>query len=230
MFRSRSDTEAIIHLYEEYGRGLRPPPAAACSPSPSGTSGDGPAAGARPHRRQAALLRDPPGRACLRLGDQGPARPPRGHSAAATTPPLSPLPDLRRGPAADTLFEGIHKLPAGHHLLLDVDSGAQRLERYWVPRPDPETVARGRRPAEEYVERLEALVRESIGLRMMSDVPVWRVSLGRRRLSANVALMAELADRPVQHVFGRDRGRRGLRRARRGARLARRSAPTTTRW
>src|SRR5439155_15774881 len=70
------------------------------------------------------------------------------------------------------------------------------LERYWEPLPDREMLAHPRRP-EEYVERLEALVRESIGLRMMSDVPYGAFLSGGVDSSLNVALMAELADRPV---------------------------------
>src|SRR5205823_13651580 len=53
------------------------------------------------------------------------------------------------------------------------------------------------RAPEEYVELLEALVRESIGLRMMSDVTYGAFLSGAVGSSLNVALMADLADRPV---------------------------------
>jgi asparagine synthase (glutamine-hydrolysing) len=99
-------------------------------------------------------------------------------------------------PAPHTLFDGIQKLPPGHRLIVDADTGQQRLERYWQPLPDPVERSTTRDP-EEYVERLEALVRESIGLRMMSDVPYGAFLSGGLDSSLNVALMAELADRPV---------------------------------
>jgi asparagine synthase (glutamine-hydrolysing) len=99
-------------------------------------------------------------------------------------------------PAPATLFAGIRKLAPGHRLIVDADTGEHSLERYWQPLPDPEESGR-RRPPEEYVERLERLVRESIRLRMMSDVPYGAFLSGGLDSSLNVALMAELADRPV---------------------------------
>ena len=79
---------------------------------------------------------------------------------------------------------------------MDVDSGERTLERYWEPLPDAE-LANVTLADEEYVDRLEALVRESIGLHMMSDVPYGAFLSGGVDSSLNVALMAELADRPV---------------------------------
>ena len=99
-------------------------------------------------------------------------------------------------PAPHTLFAGVEKLPPGHRLLIDVETGQRTLQRYWQPLPDAAELLVRREP-EEYVERLEALVRESIGLRMMSDVPYGAFLSGGVDSSLNVALMAELADRPV---------------------------------
>src|SRR5262249_3166453 len=93
-------------------------------------------------------------------------------------------------PAPRTLFEGIFKLGPGRILLVDADNGQQTPRRYWEPLPDPDERGQSRHP-EEYVERLEAIVRESIGLRMMSDVPYGAFLSGGVDSSLNVALMAE---------------------------------------
>lgn len=95
-----------------------------------------------------------------------------------------------------TLFAGVKKLAAGHRLVLDLDTHGMQEDRYWQPLPDVE-IEKRRLADEDYVERLEASVRESISLRMMSDVPYGAFLSGGLDSSLNVALMAELADRPV---------------------------------
>jgi asparagine synthase (glutamine-hydrolysing) len=195
-FRSQCDSEVILHLYEEYGADcvhhLRGMFAFALWDS---------------RRRRLLLARDRIGvkplyfaalPGTLLFGSEikalfgHPALGPRLNEDA-----LSLYLTFAAVPAPRTLFEGVEKLPPGHRLIVDADTGERTLERYWQPLPDPDELARGRRPAEEYVERLEALVRESIGLRMMSDVPYGAFLSGGVDSSLNVALMAELADRPV---------------------------------
>ena len=194
-FRSHCDAEVILHLYEELGpdciHELRGMFALALWDS---------------RRRQLLLARDRIGVKPLyfaRTSDalifgseikalfEYPGLEPR-----LNEPALSLFLTFAATPAPQTLFEGIQKLPPGHRLIVDADTGQQRLERYWQPLPDPDERATRRQP-EEYVERLEALVRESIGLRMMSDVPYGAFLSGGVDSSLNVALMAELADRPV---------------------------------
>jgi asparagine synthase (glutamine-hydrolysing) len=194
-FRSRCDAEVILHLYEEYGPDcvdhLRGMFAFALWDS---------------RRRRLLLARDrigvkplyfaalPRG---LAFGSEIKAL--FGHPALSprlNEPALSLYLTFAATPAPGTLFAGVEKLPPGHRLLVDADTGQRSLERYWQPLPDPTELGRQRHP-EEYVERLEALVRESIGLRMMSDVPYGAFLSGGVDSSLNVALMAELADRPV---------------------------------
>jgi asparagine synthase (glutamine-hydrolysing) len=194
-FRSRCDAEVILHLYEEYGpdcvHHLRGMFAFAIWDR---------------RRRQLLLARDRIGvkplyfaalPRALVFGSEikalfaHPALSPRLNEEA-----LSLYLTFAATPAPRTLFEGVEKLPPGHRLIVDVETGRRSLERYWQPLPDPDVLAQ-RWSAEGYVERLEELVRESIGLRMMSDVPYGAFLSGGVDSSLNVALMAELADRPV---------------------------------
>jgi asparagine synthase (glutamine-hydrolysing) len=192
-YRSRADSEAILHLYEEYGPD--------CVHHLRGMF----AFALWDERRQRLLLaRD-------RLGVKPLYYAQRGQTlvfgseikALLAHPALEPrLNDRALGlyltfaatPAPQTLFEGVKKLPPGHRLI--VEGGRGRVERYWAPLPDAAEGAVRRSP-DEYVERVEALVRESIRLRMMSDVPYGAFLSGGVDSSLNVALMAELADRPV---------------------------------
>ena len=194
-FRSRCDAEVILHLYEELGpdcvHELRGMFAFALWDS---------------RRRQLLLARDRIGvkplyfaitQRALVFGSE--------IKALFEYPGLKPQLDdsalslyltFAATPAPRTLFENVQKLPPGHRLIVSADDGSHRMERYWQPLPDPHERAQRRSP-EEYVERLEAIVRESIGLRMMSDVPYGAFLSGGVDSSLNVALMAELADRPV---------------------------------
>src|SRR5262249_17183202 len=168
-FRSKCDAEVVVHLYEEYGpdcvHHLRGMFSFAVWDS---------------LRRKLLLARD-------RIGVKPMyyAAPP-GHflfgseiKALLAHPSLSARLDedalslylpFAAVPAPNTLFQRVRKLGPGHRLMVDADTGQQTLERYWQPLPDPSEVVRRREP-EEYVQHLETLVRDSIRLRMMSDVP-----------------------------------------------------------
>ena len=99
-------------------------------------------------------------------------------------------------PAPRTLFAGIQKLPAGCLLTCDA-SGETRVTRYWdaIPsRLDPAI------PTDEnaIAGELRRLLKESIAKRMMSDVPFGVFLSGGLDSTANVALMSELMDQPVR--------------------------------
>jgi asparagine synthase (glutamine-hydrolysing) len=101
-------------------------------------------------------------------------------------------------PAPRTLFRGIQKLPAGHVAIVKRD-GTTELKQYWDALP-PQTLS------EEFAARTEAehsgeilrLLRDSIRKRMMSDVPFGVFLSGGVDSSANVALMSELMSQPVR--------------------------------
>jgi asparagine synthase (glutamine-hydrolysing) len=98
-------------------------------------------------------------------------------------------------PAPSTLFRGVRKLPAGHMLVVGRD-GEARVTQYWDALPPAEAGGR-RTDAEERAEILR-LLRASIKKRMMADVPFGVFLSGGVDSSANVALMAEETDRPVR--------------------------------
>ena len=99
-------------------------------------------------------------------------------------------------PVPRTLFAGIQKLPAGCLLTCDA-RGDLKVTRYWdaIPsRIDPSIAADENAIAEE----LRRLLKESIAKRMMSDVPFGVFLSGGVDSTANVALMTELMDQPVR--------------------------------
>jgi asparagine synthase (glutamine-hydrolysing) len=97
-------------------------------------------------------------------------------------------------PTPDTFFTGISKLEAGCWLRFD---SAGRLEKkpYW----DSSSFSSHAKPLaeQEYVEEVRRLLRQSVARRMVPDAPVGAFLSGGVDSSLNVALLAELTDRPV---------------------------------
>ncbi len=92
----------------------------------------------------------------------------------------------------ETIFQNIHKLPPGHFLLLR--KGEVRIEQYWDNLPEI-----GKEQSEEYYARyLAELLEESTKMRMISDVPLGALLSGGIDSSAVVGYMAKNSDRPVK--------------------------------
>jgi asparagine synthase (glutamine-hydrolysing) len=98
-------------------------------------------------------------------------------------------------PAPTTLFRDIFKIPAGHMLILKRD-GTLNMQRYWDALP-PANQSIASDESEQRAEILR-LLRDSIRKRMMSDVPFGVFLSGGVDSSANVALMSEQMSRPVE--------------------------------
>ncbi|MEW6581826.1 MAG: asparagine synthase (glutamine-hydrolyzing) [Actinomycetota bacterium] len=96
------------------------------------------------------------------------------------------------GPA--TPLAQVRKLMPGHRLV--VEDGAVRDERWWAY-PTPH-VAGPRLSEGEYVELLLDKLRESVRLRLMSDVPLGAMLSGGIDSSLIVALMSDMVDEPVK--------------------------------
>jgi len=100
-------------------------------------------------------------------------------------------------PAPLTMFRGIFKLPAGHVLTID-HRGDAAARQYWDCVPDRAATLTERDLSEpEAVAELTRLLKQSIARRMVSDVPFGVLLSGGVDSSMNVALMSELMERPV---------------------------------
>jgi asparagine synthase (glutamine-hydrolysing) len=96
------------------------------------------------------------------------------------------------GPA--TPLRAVRKLMPGHRIV--VENGGYRVEQWWTY-PRPQADARTRSEA-EWAELLLDKLRESVRLRLMSDVPLGAMLSGGLDSSLLVALMAELMSEPVK--------------------------------
>ena len=105
-------------------------------------------------------------------------------------------------PVPHSIYKNINKLPPGTILSLPVNGGRQEgtMTTYWSAR---EAVEQGqmdpfRGSAEEAVSELDRLLRESVRLRMIADVPLGAFLSGGIDSSAIVALMQTQSRLPVR--------------------------------
>src|SRR5262245_22306081 len=93
---------------------------------------------------------------------------------------------LQYVPCPQTIYRGIFKLPPAHMLV--AENGRVSIRRYWdltfTGDGDPSR-------EEEYLDRLDALVTESVRLRLLSDVPLGAFLSGGIDSSTVVAAMVE---------------------------------------
>jgi asparagine synthase (glutamine-hydrolysing) len=200
-----SDTEIIVHGYEQWGiEGL----ARRIEGDYAIGLWDGP-------KRKLHLLRDRVGVKPLYFSMQKPGRVPFASEIKALVKDPEAYVDVDpvamyhyltflTTPAPLTMFAGIYKLPAGFYLTFG-DKGLEKAERYWDALPernsaDSAELARMSFDEREnyYVEGVRSRLRAAVDKRMMSDVPFGVLLSGGIDSSTNVALMAELMNRPVR--------------------------------
>lgn len=105
-------------------------------------------------------------------------------------------------PAPLTMFKGIFKMPAAHIMEVTED-GTMSFRRYWDALPgqgiDPSEISHLSESELEtfYTNGILSNLKRAIRKRMMSDVPIGVFLSGGIDSSANVALMSEMMDRPV---------------------------------
>jgi len=195
VYRTRSDTETIVHAYEQWGD--------ACVDRLRGMF--------------AFVIWDAPRRRLVASRDRLGVKPfywaqaddrlvfaseiksilesgliaPRANDAA-----IPELLGTRSLAGSETMFRGIQKLLPGHTLTFE--RGEVRCRRYWdIPAPGDDALTQPRSRAED-VERFRALLDESIRLRLMSDVPLGVFLSGGIDSSAIAALMARQLTQPLK--------------------------------
>ena len=98
-------------------------------------------------------------------------------------------------PAPRTAFLGIDQLPAAHTLLLEPGQGAAPV-RYWQLEESPPPPI----PFQEAVEQTRTLLREAVSVRRMSEVPLGALLSGGLDSGTVVALLQSLSSQPVHTV------------------------------
>ena len=191
-FSTHTDTEVIVHLYEEYG--------AECVHKLRGMF-----AFALYDERAGRLLlvRDRLGKKPLHYAVQNGTLLFASEMKAilAVRPELAKVhqPALLQYmyfgyiPDPATAFEPIQKLPPGH--LLEFEKGKVMVRQYWDL---PEYGTQDPATEEEVLEELEQRLAEAVRIRLIADVPLGAMLSGGTDSSTIVALMARASSQPVK--------------------------------
>ena len=190
-FKTRSDTECILHLYEDHGDD--------CVNYLNGQFAfalwDVP-------KQRLLLARDRMGEKPLYYSCQGdslffsselnsllqglPSRPEIDLSAIDLYLGLQYIPDPL------TAYQGVHKLPPAHTLTWQ--NGRLELKRYWHLDYAP----KWEETPQQLEETLREKLRQAVRIRMLADVPLGAHLSGGIDSSIIVALMAEMSSKPVE--------------------------------
>jgi asparagine synthase (glutamine-hydrolysing) len=197
-FATRSDTEVIVHAYEQYGpecvKELRGMFAFALWDQP---------------RQTLLAARDRVGKKPLFYAEvdgqwvfaselQALLRHP-GLSREVDRAALDEYLTYGYVPAPRSIFRGVYKLPPAHYLTLRLRRGGGgdpevHVERYWRLAYEPKLgLSEG-----DAADGLLEVLREAVRLRMIADVPLGALLSGGIDSSMVVALMSQLSDRPVK--------------------------------
>ncbi|RMD94714.1 MAG: asparagine synthase (glutamine-hydrolyzing) [Calditrichaeota bacterium] len=189
-FKTRTDTEAILHAYEEYGVDC-----------PQKLNGMFAFAIFDQKKQSLFLARDRLGIKPLYYYQDN-----EKLAFGSELKSILELPNIPRQvnsvaldiymtfeyiPAPHSIFKNIYKLPPGHFLLLK--DGKIKIKSYWELHFDE-------RPWEEnqLCEELIDLLQDAVKIRLMSDVPLGAFLSGGIDSSTVVALMSRVMDRPVE--------------------------------
>jgi asparagine synthase (glutamine-hydrolysing) len=192
-FATASDTEVIVHAYEEYG--------ADCLKAMNGMFAF---ALWDSNRRRLLLARDRIGIKplyyaklphCLLFGSEVKAllAHPQFERRLDVTA-LNLYLSLEYVPAPHCIFAGVHKLPPGHFLMVEGED--THLERYWDLRLDKSEPVAARTVSECSDEVLQ-LLHDAVKMELIADVPVGVLLSGGIDSSAVAAMMTRASTQPV---------------------------------
>jgi len=192
-YRTRSDTETIVHLFEEYGRDcvkyLRGMYAFAIWDR---------------RKRELFIARDRLGIKPLYYRYDGksllfgseikailahPGVKPEFNSAT-----LAEYLAFGYIPEPDTMYAGIKKLLPAHTLSID-EGGELKISSYWDLKVQADD---GSRPRQFYVDRYRSLLEECVSSHLMSDVPLGVFLSGGLDSSAVAALTTRIRREPIE--------------------------------
>jgi asparagine synthase (glutamine-hydrolysing) len=191
-FRTRSDTEVLVHAYEQWG-----------DPFVERLNGNFAFGLWDQRRRRLVLGRDRLGIRPLywaeRAGRLLFGSEMKALVAAGVEPTVDPLGldqvfVLWTTVPPRTVLRDVQELPPGHLLVVDEDQ-APRPVRYWdVPVPPGERL----RDAESAAAELRALLEDSVRLRLRADVPVGAYLSGGLDSTAAAALVRTVTNAPLE--------------------------------
>jgi len=190
-FKTQSDTECVIHFYEDEGE--------ACVQHFRGMFAfalwDAP-------KHRLLLARDRLGKKpiyytiqngelyfCSELNGLLKALP---HRPEMDLEAIDLYLSLQYVPEPRTVYKDIYKLPAAHTLVWE--NGQAKVNRYWDYSYQPKLTGN----EDDLAEELRVRLREAVKIRLISEVPLGAHLSGGIDSSVIVALMAELSDMPVK--------------------------------
>jgi asparagine synthase (glutamine-hydrolysing) len=202
IFSTHSDTEVIVHAYEQYGidcvQHLHGMFAFALWDSA---------------RQKLFLARDRLGKKPLYYWSG-----PDGLYFASELKALLQIPKMPRDvdqdalaayfryqyvPAPRSILQGVYKLPPAHTLVFDSEQNSLDISSYWQPEYEPKLHLSMREAEEELLEELRRAVRQ----RLISDVPLGALLSGGIDSSLIVALMAESGPQVKTFTIGFEESR-----------------------